>query len=316
MLANSLLKCYNLRVNRLPISKRVAILQLLVEGSSMRSISRVTGASINTVTKLLIDAGEACFSFHDDRVRNVRAGRIQCDEIWSFCYAKRKNVEYATAAPIGAGDVWTWTAIDRDTKLIVSWFVGGRDAYAANAFMGDLRERVVGRPQLTTDGYFLYVDAVEQAFAGDVDYGRLVKQYGGYVETEEGRRYSPAACIGAVREAVVGNPNMDDVSTSHVERQNLTMRMSMRRYTRLTNGYSKRVENHCHALALYFVYYNWIRPHWSLGGGNGKGKVTPAMTAGLAPRPFTMKGLVGLIDGRAPKPGKRGRYRPRRLGMK
>ncbi len=289
MLDFSLVNAYDLLVNRLPDSKRAAILQLLVEGSSMRSVMRITGVSINTVSKLLVDAGQACAEFHDEHVRDVQARRVQGDEIWSFCYAKRKNVGEATAAPAGAGDLWTWTAIDADSKLIISWLVGGRDSDTAIEFMDDVRSRLTGRVQLTTDGHRPYLEAVEGAFGGDVDYGRLVKKYGGYVETMEGRRYSPAACVGAEREAVVGNPDMADVSTSHVERHNLTMRMSMRRFTRLTNGFSKKVENHCHMVAVYTVFYNWCRVHKTLG-------VTPAMAAGLATEPLTMAQIVALSN--------------------
>ena len=275
-------------MNQLDSKRRAAILQLLVEGASMRSTSRITGASINTVTKLLVDAGDACAEFHDEFVRRVPARRVQCDEIWSFCYAKRKNVEYATAAPEEAGDVWTWTAIDSDSKLIVSWLVGGRDANTAMAFMNDVRLRLLSRVQLTTDGHRTYIEAVEQAFGADVDYAQLVKMYGQPVG-EEARRYSPAVCIGARKEVVMGKPDMAAVNTSYVERHNLTMRMSMRRFTRLTNAFSKKFENHCHAVALYTVWYNWVRLHKTLG-------MTPAMAAGMASDPLTMRDLVGLIS--------------------
>ena len=274
-------------MNRLPLAKRATILQLLVEGSSMRSTSRITGVSINTVAKLLVDAGRACAAFHEEHVVEVPARLVQCDEIWSFCYAKRRNVGNAVAAPDGAGDVWTWTALDPDSKLIVSWLVGSRDADTGIEFMDDLRGRLANRVQLTTDGHRAYLEAVEGAFGGDVDYAQLVKIYG-KAEEEAERRYSPPVCIGTRKAVVVGSPDLAEASTSLVERHNLTMRMSMRRFTRLTNAFSKKLENHCHALALYFVWYNWVRPHKSLG-------MTPAMAAGLAMQPYTWDWLVGLI---------------------
>ncbi len=288
-------------MNKLPLHTRVQILNMLVEGSSMRSISRVAGVSINTVTKLLVDAGEACAAYHDEHVRNVKASRVQCDEIWSFTYATAKNVAKAKAAPEVAGDVWTWTGLDADSKMIVSWLVGGRDGSYAMEFMDDLAKRLANRVQLTTDGHRAYLEAVEGAFGDDVDYAQLVKLYGAAPESAKGR-YSPAECIGARKERVTGNPDRDHVSTSYVERQNLTMRMSMRRFTRLTNGFSKKVENHCHALALYFVHYNFCRLHKSL-------KVTPAMAAGVSDTLHDMEWVVGLIDARAPKPGPRGPYK-------
>ena len=288
-------------MTKLPLHTRVQILNMLVEGSSMRSISRVAGVSINTVTKLLVDAGEACAAYHDEHVRNVKASRVQCDEIWSFTYATAKNVAKAKAAPEVAGDVWTWTGLDADSKMIVSWLVGGRDGSYAMEFMDDLAKRLANRVQLTTDGHRAYLEAVEGAFGDDVDYAQLVKLYGAAPESAKGR-YSPAECIGARKERVTGNPDRDHVSTSYVERQNLTMRMSMRRFTRLTNGFSKKVENHSHALALYFVHYNFCRLHKSL-------KVTPAMAAGVSDTLHDMEWVVGLIDARAPKPGPRGPYK-------
>ena len=288
-------------MNRLPLESRIRILSMMVEGSSLRSISRVCDVSINTVSKLLVDAGRACAEFHDAKVRNVKAARIQADEIWSFTYAKQKNVQMAKAAPPGAGDTWTWTGIDADSKLIVSWLVGGRDSSFAMVFMDDLRSRLANRVQLTTDGHRAYLDAVESAFGGDVDYAQLVKLYGESPEAE--KRYSPAVCTGARKSRIEGNPDPKHVSTSFAERQNLTMRMQMRRFTRLTNGFSKRFENHCHALALYFVWYNFVKQHKSLGG------LSPAMAAGLSDTLWSMTDLAGMIDATLPKPGRRGPYR-------
>lgn len=290
-------------MNKLPLAKRVQILSLLCEGSSMRSISRVCDVSINTVTKLLEDAGEACLAAHGELVREVRASRIQCDEIWAFCYAKEKNVETAEAAALGASDVWTWTALDADTKLIVSYFVGDRSGQSAIALMDDLRARLGNRVQLTTDGHKAYLEAVEGAFGGDVDYAQLIKLYGDVPESAKGR-YSPAECIGAKKEKVEGNPDLKHISTSYVERQNLTMRMSMRRFTRLTNAFSKKLANHIHALALYFMFYNFVRIHKSL-------KVTPAMAAGVIDRLWSMNDIVALIDARSARPSRPATYRKR-----
>lgn len=289
-------------MNKLPLAKRVQILAMLCEGSSMRSISRVADVSINTVTKLLVDAGETCLDMHDDLVRDVHASRIQCDEIWSFCHAKQKNVAAAKAAPEGAGDVWTWTAIDAESKLIVSYFVGDRSGDSAINLMDDLRARLANRVQLTTDGHKAYLEAVEGAFGGEVDYAQLVKLYGPTI-TAPGR-YSPAECIGAKKITVEGDPDRKHVSTSYVERQNLTMRMSMRRFTRLTNGFSKKLENHVHALALYFAFYNFVRIHKSL-------KVTPAMAAGVTDRLWSLEDIANRIEAGKPAPAKRGPYKPR-----
>jgi len=289
-------------MNKLSLQKRVLILNMLVEGMSMRSISRTVGVSINTVTKLLVEAGQACAAYHDETVQEVKAARVQCDEIWSFCYAKAKNVKTAKAAPTGAGDVWTWTAIDSDSKMILSYEVGDRSAATAIEFMDDLRSRLATRVQLTTDGHKAYLEAVEGAFGGDVDYAMLVKLYGDDGRKSPERKYSPSVCHGARKTPIEGNPNIKDVSTSHVERQNLTMRMGMRRFTRLTNGFSKKLENHLNMLSLYFVHYNFVRIHKTL-------KMTPAMAAGVSDTLHDMEWIVGLIDARAPAPKKRGPYK-------
>lgn len=294
---------YRKGMNKLPVSKRAQVLSMLVEGMSMRSVSRIADVSINTVTKLLVDAGTACAKYHDEHVREVKAARVQCDEIWSFCYAKKKNVAAAIAAPDGAGDVWTWTALDSDSKLIVSYLVGGRDGEYAIEFMDDVRARLANRVQLTTDGHRAYLDAVEGAFGGDVDYAQLVKLYGKSPESMKGR-YSPAECKGAIKTPRSGKPAFEHISTSHVERSNLTMRMCMRRFTRLTNGFSKKLENHIHMLSLYFAHYNFCRIHKTL-------KVTPAMEAGLSDTVHNMEWIVGLIDEMKPAPKKRGPYKKR-----
>jgi IS1 family transposase len=276
-----------LDMNRLPAAKRIQILSLLCEGASMRSVSRLADVSINTVSRLLIDAGKACTEFHDEMVRGVRSKRVQVDEIWSFTYAKAKQVPNAKAAPDGAGDTWTWTALDADSKLIVSWLVGARDAEYANAFMNDVAERVSTRIQLTSDGHKPYLVAVEDAFGADIDYAILQKIYGQEANPE--KRYSPAVCLGSKQEIVSGNPNPRHISTSYVERQNLTMRMHMRRFTRLTNAFSKKFENHVHMVALYTVFYNWTKIHKTL-------RTTPAMAAGLTERVWDMADVVAMIE--------------------
>jgi len=292
-------------MNKLPLEKRIQILSMLCEGSSMRSISRVVDVSFNTVAKLLADAGLACAAFHDEYMRNVETKRLQCDEVWSFCYAKAKNVPMAKKAPSYAGDVWTWTALDADSKLIVSWLVGGRDAEYANEFMQDVAGRLANRIQLTTDGHIAYLDAVEGAFGIDVDFAQLVKLYGSPPPAKDAQtRYSPPKCVGAKKERFEGKPDPRHISTSYVERQNLTMRMSMRRYTRLTNAFSKRIDNHCHALALYFVWYNFVRIHKSL-------RVFPAMAASVTDQLWDMTDIVALIDANETAPKKRGTYKKR-----
>lgn len=277
-------------MNRLSREKRAEILHQLCEGMSIRAITRTTGASKNTVSKLLNDVGAACAEHHDKRVVGLRCRRVQVDEIWAFIYAKQKNVEAAKAAPEGAGDVWTWTAIDADTKLAVSWLVGSRDAEYAEAFMTDVASRIDRRVQVTSDGLGVYVDAVDAAFGGFVDYAMLVKTYGSAPETLKGK-YSPPICTGAKRVRVRGNPDIDHVSTSFVERSNLTMRMHMRRFTRLTNGFSKKIEAHANAVALHFMYYNFCRIHSKL-------RMTPAMAAGVTDRLWEVSDLAALLDER------------------
>lgn len=290
-------------MNKLPAETRAQILHLLCEGQSIRAITRVTGASKNTVTKLLIGAGKACMAYHDANVRDVKAQRVQCDEIWTFTYAKQRNVPSAKAAPEGAGDTWTWTAIDADSKLIVSYLVGTRDADAAMMFMDDVAKRLANRVQLTTDGHHAYFDAVDRAFGGEIDYGILVKLYGASQEGARGR-YSPAQCTGARRDVMQGNPDRAHVSTSFVERNNLTMRMHMRRFTRLTNAFSKKVENHAYAVALHMMYYNFVKMHSKL-------RMSPAMAAGVSDRLWEIGDIVKLVEDAEAKPGKRGPYRKR-----
>lgn len=244
------------------------------------------GVSINTVTKLLVDAGRLCAAFHDEKVRNVKSKSVQADEIWSFSYAKNKNVKFAKSPSEGAGDVWTWTAIDADSKLIVSWHVGDRSQHTGISFIGDLKARLANRVQLTTDGHKAYLRAVE-AVDFDADYAMLNKIFA--TDYAGPGRYSPPKCIGAVKTAIMGNPDPALVNTSFAERQNLTMRMAMRRFTRLTNAFSKKFENHCHALALYFFWYNWVRNHKTLG-------VTPAMAAGLVQTPMKFTDLLTAMD--------------------
>ncbi len=291
-------------MNKLPTQTRVQILQMLCEGSSMRAISRITGVSINTVTKLLVEAGKFCLEFHDKRVRGLKSERVQVDEIWSFNYVKAANLKDAKAAPRGAGDVWTWTAIDADSKLICSWMVGERDANWAEAFIDDLSYRVTGRIQLTSDGLQSYVLPVARAFMGDVDYAQLVKIYG---EPKDGR-VSSSDCIGARKQPVYGNPDPKHISTSFVERSNLSMRMHMKRFARLTNAHSKKLANHRHAISLYFTFYNWTRIHKTL-------RTTPAMAAGIADHVWTMEEIIALMDAQAPKPGRPKQYKRRQAAQ-
>ena len=287
-------------MNKLTIEGRAKILHLLCEGMSIRAITRLTGVSKNTVAKLLADAGKVCAEYHDANVRNVKVARVQVDEIWSFTYAKQKNVASAKDAPEGAGDTWTWTAIDADSKLIVSYLVGGRDAEYAVAFIQDLAERVTGRFQLTSDGLNAYLGAVEDAFGIDVDYAQLVKIYGPTIGGLG--RYSPAECKGTRIRRVAGDPDGAHVSTSYVERSNLTMRMHMRRFTRLTNAFSKKVENHAHAVALHMMFYNFVRIHKTL-------RITPAMAAGVTDRLWEIEDIAMLVEKAEARPGKRGPYK-------
>jgi IS1 family transposase len=285
-------------MNKLPTEKRAQIIRMLVEGNSLRSTSRMADVSINTVVKLLIDTGKACQQFHNDTVIKLQSERIQCDEIWSFVGCKEKAKEKGAE---GEGDVWTWTALDADTKMIISWLVGDRDAETATVFMKDVRDRIANRVQLTTDGHRPYLKAVTEAFDYDVDYAMLIKMYGGNDgNTQTERKYSPAECTGAKKTRVMGDPNPKFVSTSYVERCNLTMRMHMRRFTRLTNAFSKKIENHCYAIALHFVYYNFAKIHTSLS-------VTPAMQAGLTKKPMTIEDIANLAAIEAPK--QRGVYK-------
>jgi len=275
-------------MNKKSITDKARIIQLLCEGNSLRATSRIADCSINTVTKLLVEVGQACQRFHDETVRGLICKRVQCDEIWSFVYAKHKNAPEDMRERGEAGDVWTWVGIDAETKLVVSWFVGNRDADSANDFMQDVASRIQNRIQLTTDGFKSYIDAVADAFPSGIDYAQLVKLYGS-TEIKGEKRYSPAECIGAKKVDVIGNPEASHISTSYVERQNLTMRMHMRRFTRLTNAFSKKVENHCHAIALHFVYYNFCKIHKTL-------RVTPAMEAGLTQDIMSYEDIARLSE--------------------
>jgi IS1 family transposase len=274
-------------MNRLTQDDRAKILHLLCEGSSIRAITRLTGASKNTVAKLLSDAGQACAAYHDQHVRNLKSKRIQMDEIWSFVYSKQDNVKRAKSAPQNAGDAWTWTAIDADSKLLVSWLVGRRNTDSALRFVDDLRSRLANRVQLTSDGYKPYLTAVDTVFRYDVDYAMLHKIYGADPAGE--KRYSPAVCVGAEKRKITGKPDPKHISTSYAERANLTMRMHMRRFTRLTNAFSKKVENHVAAVALHTMFYNFVRVHQTL-------KVSPAMAAGVTDRLWEISDLVKVLE--------------------
>jgi IS1 family transposase len=275
-------------MNRLTTNDRVRVISALVEGCSIRATVRMTGVAKNTIVKLLADVGRACDEYQDKHLRNLKCKRIQCDEIWSFVYAKQKNVPLEKAGEFGYGDVWTWVAMDADTKLVPTWLVGKRDANDAQGFMSDLADRLAHKVQLTTDGHKSYLEAVENAFGGDIDYAMLVKIYGVAPEGAQ-VRYSPADVVGCEVRPISGNPDPRYVSTSFTERQNLTMRMSMRRFTRLTNAFSKKLENHEHAVALHFMHYNFCRLHQTL-------RVTPAMAAGVTSRLWELDDIAALID--------------------
>jgi len=274
-------------MNRLDVERRKQVIRCLVDGNSIRATVRITGVARNTVVKLLVEIGAACSEYQDRVFRNLRLKRIQCDEIWSFVYANQKNVRPAMLEHGHAGDVWTWAAIDAETELVPCWMIGGRDAAAARGFIDDLAGRLAHRVQLTTDGHKAYLEAVEGAFGCEVDYAMLIKLYGNEPEAEV--RYSPAQCIGTRTEIITGRPEPEHISTSYAERQNLTMGMCMRRFTRLTNAFSKKIENHAAAVALYFMYYNFARIHQTL-------RVTPAMAAGVTDRLWDVADLVTLWE--------------------
>ena len=273
-------------MNKLPLAKRAQILGLLVEGNSLRATSRLADVSINTVTKLLVNVGRACAVYQDENLRGLSCKRVQVDEIWSFVYAKDRNATDEQKASGKAGDIWTWTAIDSDTKLVPSWLIGGHDGETAKTFIADLAGRLANRIQLTSDGYKVYLEAVEEAFGKRVDFAMLFKTYGPAPDGQ--RRYSPPQIVSVDKVSCAGRPDPAKISTSYVERQNLTMRMSMRRFTRLTNAFSKKVENHAHAVALHFMYYNFGRIHKTL-------RITPAMAAGVSDHVWSLEEIAGLV---------------------
>ncbi len=273
-------------MNKLTTERRVQVIAALVEGCSIRSTVRMTGVAKDTITKLLVDVGTVCAKYQDENLRNLSCRRIECDEIWSFCHSKKKNVAPEHQGILGYGDVWTFLAIDADTKLIPCWLVGRRDVETASEFMNDLASRLRNRVMLTTDGLKAYLEAVDGAFGADIDYAMLIKIYG---KEQDEVRYSPAKCIGTHSEVISGDPFPPMVSTSYVERQNLTMRMNMRRFTRLTNGFSKKLENHMHAIALNNMYYNFVRIHQTI-------RCAPAMEAGVSKKLWSIADIVGLLD--------------------
>lgn len=289
-------------MNKLTIEDRASILHLLCEGIRIRAIARLTGVSKNTVAKLLIDAGKACFGYHDANVRDVKASRVQIDEVWSFNYTKQKDVADANSASPNASNTWTWTAFDADSKMILSYLVGGRDAECARWFIDDLAPRLANRVQLICDGQRVYLEAVEGAFGCDVDDADLLKLYGNEGGNGSEVRYSPAECTGIRKRRVEGNPDEAHVSTNYVERQNPTMRMHMRHCTRLSNAFSKKIESHAHAVALHMMYYNFVRIHKAL-------RVTPAMAAGVTDRLWEIADIAMLVEQAEAKPRKRGPYK-------
>jgi len=292
-------------MNRLSPAKRKAVIACLVEGNSIRSTVRMTGVAKATVMKLLLDLGTACSVYQDATLRDLPCRRVQCDEIWSFCYAKAKNVPAEKRGERGVGDVWTWVALDSDTKLVPSFYIGTRDLRSASHFMRDLASRLRSRVQLTTDGHNAYLLAVKGAFNGEVDYAMLVKIYGSDNSRKPERRYSPAVCLEAIPSRVSGDPDPDHISTSHIERLNLTMRMSVRRYTRLTNAFSKKIENHAAAVSLHFMHYNFCRVHQTLG-------TTPAVAAGVTDHVWKIDEIIDLLDAAERSvPMKRGPYKKR-----
>lgn len=270
-------------MNRLNRTKQAQVIAALAEGNSIRATERMTGVAKHTILKLVKDAGIASADYQDRMLRNLKCKRIQCDEIWQFCYAKEKNVPAEKKGQFGYGDVWTWVALDADTKLVPSFMVGNRDAQLATIFIDDLKSRLASRIQLTTDGLKVYLEAVEGAFGADVDYAMLIKVYGA---NQEEVRYSPAECIGCETKIIQAKPDRKHVSTSYVERQNLTVRMGMRRFTRLTNGFSKKVENDAYALAIFYMHSNFCRIHKTL-------RVTPAMEAGITDHVWTIEEMIG-----------------------
>ena len=281
-------------MNKISNSKKAEIVTCLVEGNSIRATSRMTGASKNTIISLLVRLGTACAAYQNQNMRNLHCKRIQCDEIWSFCYAKEKNLPPEKEGIFGYGDVWTWTAICADTKLVPSFMVGNRDLETARVFISDLASRLAERVQLTTDGHKAYLQAVEEAFGPDIDYAMLQKIYGGSEDNE--RRYSPAQCMGTETIIIKGKPDLTKVSTSYVERANLTMRMHMRRFTRLTNGFSKKLENLIAAVSLHFMFYNYCRPHKTLTKANNGYPTTPAMAAGISDHVWSVEEIIALDE--------------------
>ncbi len=286
-------------MNKLSTAKRTQVLHLLVEGNSMQATSRIADVACNSVVKLLAEAGEACSEYQDRAFRNLRCRKLQLDEIWSFIHCKQRNVESAKAAPPEAGDIWTWMAIDADTKLVPSWFVGSRGGDDAKTFVDDLASRLANRVQLTTDGHKAYLDAIEDAFGNDIDYAMLIKTYG---ETPHpAGRYSPGQVVGSEPRRVTGRPDPKHIGTSYVETQSLTIRMSNRKFTRLTNAFSRKAENHAHSIALHYMHYNFVRIHKTL-------RCSPAMAAGVSSKLWNMADIIAMMDARADAPKPRGPY--------